>query len=203
MRLKIRNETEQDYYASELVTRRAFWNKHRPGCNEHYLVHKLRSDPAYIPSLTRVAELDGRIIGLIMYSKARLLTGEGEAEALTFGPLCVEPEFQRLGVGGLLLKTTLALAREEGFKGVIIFGEPDYYPRFGFVPCEAWGITTMEGENFPAFMGYELCEGGLDYRGARMSIAGVFFDLPDEEVELFDKQFPYMQKLTLPTQMGH
>ena len=66
----LRKETKEDYYNTEHMTMRAFWNLHGPGCNEHLLVHKLRESEDYIPELSRVAELDGRIVGAIFYSKA-------------------------------------------------------------------------------------------------------------------------------------
>ncbi|MGL5437784.1 MAG: GNAT family N-acetyltransferase [Lachnospiraceae bacterium] len=69
----IRKEEKNDYYDTEPMTQRAFWNKHRPGCDEHNLVHKLRSDQAYLPELSRLAVLDGKIVGWIMYSKARIV----------------------------------------------------------------------------------------------------------------------------------
>lgn len=200
MELIIRAEEEKDYYASELVTKRAFWNKHHPGCDEHYLVHRLRSDKAYIPALSRVAEADGKIVGLILYARASLETAAGSVEVLTFGPLCVDPDFQRRGIGGRLLSESLRAAEAMGFRAVIIFGEPDYYPLHGFSTCDKWGITTAEGQNSSAFMGRELITGGLDYPGARFFDPPVYFDLPKEAVEAYDKRFPYMEKRRLPGQ---
>ena len=57
------------------MTQHAFWNKHHLGCDEHYLVHKLRQDKDYLPELSRIAVKDGEIIGCIMYSKARVVDG--------------------------------------------------------------------------------------------------------------------------------
>lgn len=202
MGIVIRPERPEDYYASELVTKRAFWNHYRPGCDEHYLVHKLRDDPDYLPALTRVAEADGRIVGLIMYTKACLKTEEAEIPVILFGPLGVDPDWQRQGIGGMLLKDSLQAAREMGHRGVIIFGDPGYYPRFGFRPCSEWGITTADGGNSPAFMGLALVPGGLDYPGARFFVPPVYENLSPDEVEAFDKGFPYMEKLRLPGQMA-
>ena len=113
------------------MTMRAFWNLHGPGCNEHLLVHKLRESEDYLPDLSRVAELDGRIVGAIFYSKARVVDGDTEHEVLTFGPLAVEPTCFNMGIGSKLLKETLALAKNAGYKGIVICGEPDYYPKHG------------------------------------------------------------------------
>lgn len=212
MDIIIRKEQEADYYASELVTKRAFWNKYKPGCNEHYLVHRLRKDDAYLPEISRVAEVDGKIVGLIMYSKAVLKlpaaaeTAEASAQkqeeipVLCFGPLCVEPDYQGMGIGGALLAETKKLAAEAGYTGIVIFGEPDYYPRHGFLTCDIWGISTADGKNFDAFMGCELVPGGLSYPGARFYEADVFENLPDSEVQEYDKQFPQMPELRLPGQ---
>ena len=109
--LIIRKETTNDYYDTELMTMRAFWNIHGPGCNEHLMVHKLRSADEYLPELSRVAELDGKIVGAIFYSKAKVIDGACEHEVLTFGPLAVEPTCFSLGIGSMLLKETLPLAR--------------------------------------------------------------------------------------------
>lgn len=212
MDILIRRENESDYYESELVTKRAFWNKYKPGCNEHYLVHRLRKDGAYLPELSRVAEADGKVVGLIMYSKA-ILKRPAKKETvgtpaqkredipiLCFGPLCVDPDYQGKGIGGALLAETKKLAVEAGYPGIVIFGEPDYYPRHGFLPCDTWGIATADGKNFAAFMGCELVPGGLNYPGARFYEAEVFENLPEAEAEEYDKQFPQMPKLRLPGQ---
>ena len=68
----IRKETKEDYRKTEYMALRAFWNIHGPGCNEHFLVHKLRNADCYLEDISRVAELDGEIVGTIMYSKANL-----------------------------------------------------------------------------------------------------------------------------------
>lgn len=200
MNYLLRKETETDWHAAEWVTKKAFWNLHVPGCDEHLLVHKLRQDASYVPELTRVAEIGGRIVGAIYYAVGRVQDGDRQTEVLTFGPLCVDPEFQRMGIGGALLDTTLGLAAQLGWKAVIIYGEPEYYPRHGFCTCDRFGITTPEGENFPAFMGKELIPNGLDGVHGQFYDPPVYFDLPQEELEEFDKGFPYLEKLRLPGQ---
>lgn len=200
MDIIIREERPEDWYDTEYVAKRAFWNRHHPGCNEHYLVHKLRSDAAYIPELSRVAELNGIIVGVILYSKAFVDTGTQKIDVLTFGPLCVIPEYQNTGIGGMLLEETMKFAREKGHKAIIIFGEPGYYPKHGFQTCNHFGITTIEGKNFDAFMGIELVPGGLTDVHGKFREAEVFENLPLEEVDEYDKRFPHMDKLKLPGQ---
>ena len=194
--LVIRKEKEAEYHKTEEVVLRAFWNKHHLGCNEHLLVHKLRDNSVYLPELSRVAVVGNEIVGVICYAKAMLKNQDKTKEILTFGPLCVAPAWQGSGVGHLLLAETLVLAKETGYDGIIIFGEPDYYPRHGFQTCDHFGITTADGKNFDAFMGIELVEDALSDFGGQFIEPKVFEDLPEEENERLTKQFdaPPMQK---------
>jgi predicted N-acetyltransferase YhbS len=203
MPLIIRPERPEDFHQTELITQKAFWNLYVPGCSEHLLVHKLRTDPAYIPELSRVAELDGSVVGTIMYSHSKVVDGETIQPLLTFGPLCVEPSLQKTGIGARLMQETFQLVRDAGYSGIIIYGEPGYYPRFGFVPCERFGITTADGKNFDAFMALELTPGSLSNVRGKFYEAEVFENLPDDEVDEFNKQFPPMEKLRLPGQWGY
>lgn len=196
----IRKEREEDWYGTELMTKSAFWNKHHLGCDEHYLVHKLRLHQDYIPEISRIAEVDGKIVGCIMYSKAFILDGDSKKEVLTFGPLAVNPEYQGRGIGELLLQHTMKLAVEAGYKGIVIFGEPDYYPRVGFKTCDNFGITTPEGKNFSSFMGIELIPGGMKNIHGKFYESEVFHNLPANEVEKFNENFPYTHKQKFPTQ---
>ncbi len=116
----IRKETKEDYYHTEHMVMRAFWNIHGPGCNEHLLVHSLREAEEYLPQLSRVAEYNGQIVGAIFYSKAKVVDEKQEYEVLTFGPLAVEPTCFSMGIGSMLLETTLSLAKEAGYKGIVI-----------------------------------------------------------------------------------
>lgn len=203
MPLIIRPERPEDHYQTEHMTQKAFWNLHNPGCSEHLLVHKLRNDPAYLPELSRVAELDGKVVGAILYSRSRVQDGAATHDVLTFGPLCVEPSLQRTGIGGKLMQVTFELARTAGWKAIIIFGEPSYYPKFGFVTCDHFGITTADGKNFDAFMALELVPGGLAGVHGKFHEAAIFENLPDAEVDEYSKRFPPLEKLRLPGQWGY
>lgn len=198
--VEIRMETEADYHATEVMTQRAFWNLHHKGCDEHYLVHKMRQHPAYLPELSRIAVKDGEVIGCICYCKSWLEKDGVRTEVTNFGPLCVDPRYQGMGVGELLLAETIPLAKAAGFPGILIFGEPGYYPLHGFVTSDKFGITNFYGENFDAFMAYELIPGALSAIGGRFVEPDVFENLPKEEVEEYNKKFPYMEKQYFPMQ---
>lgn len=198
--IEIRMEKPEDYPATEEMVQRAFWNKHRQGCEEHYLVHKLRKDSAYLPKLSRIAVKDGRIIGCILYSRSMVSDGDRQREVLTFGPLCVEPVWQGCGVGRLLLQETMKLGAAEGYPGIVIFGEPDYYPLLGFKTCDNFGITTKDGKNFDAFMGIELREGAMQEIKGKFFEAEVFETLEAPEAEKYNSNFPPLTKQRFPGQ---
>jgi len=199
MDLNIRLETPADHYAVEEITRDAFWvfwdsdywEKGKKICDEHLLVHKLRNVDALVPELNYVAESDGEIVGHIIYTKSRIESGDGEKhETLTFGPLTVKPEYQRKGIGKALMQHTLAKAKELGYRAVLIFGHPEYYPRVGFKRAAEFGVTTPDGRTFDAFMVFPLYEGALDGIHGKYYVDPVFEDLPQEEALEFDKRFP-------------
>lgn len=196
----IREEKEDEHHKVEEITLRAFWNKYHLGCNEHFVVYKARKSDAYVPQISRIAEVNGEIVGVICYTKALLQNGDKQKEILTFGPLCVLPEWQGCGIGGALLEKTLDLAKQEGFEGVVIFGEPDYYPLHGFKTCDNFGITTIDGKNFDAFLGIELIEGGLAGFGGKFIEPKVFEELSEEENEEFTKCFSTPEKQKFPCQ---
>ena len=111
-KLIIRKETKEDYKNTELVTMRSFWNLYEPGCREHLVLRKMREDESYLPEISRVAEMNGRIVGGIFYTKAKVVGAAGETQVATFGPLCVEPTLHNLGIGKELLERTIPLVKE-------------------------------------------------------------------------------------------
>ena len=200
MNLSIRPEEEKDYRDVENLTREAFWNLYRSGCVEHLIVHNLRKTPAFVKELSFVALDDNKIVGSIIYSKAKVITDENtEFEVLCMGPIGVLPPFQGQGIGSLLMNASAEKARQLGFRCVIIFGNPVYYHRFGFKSASEYGIQTSTGENFEAFMALELRAGGLSGISGRFYEDKVF-EVDPAELEIFEKEFPYKEKLVTDTQ---
>jgi predicted N-acetyltransferase YhbS len=181
--IKLRLETKSDYDTVERVTYRAFLGVPHASGDEAWLARKLRSCAAFVSELDYVAELDGAVIGNIMYTRSKVVGDAGEWETLTFGPVSVLPQYQRQGTGGALINKTLTLAREMDFRGVLIFGHEDYYPRFGFTDASQYGIATADGENFPAFMALPLYEGALNGVHGRLVCDDVYFTLDKAESE--------------------
>ena len=196
MNITLRLETPADYHAVEELTREAFWKMFWGSgetkiCDEHLLVHKLRGIPAFVPELDYVAEIGGKLVGHIIYTKSEIVDDNGqEHETLTFGPLSVLPEYQSMGIGKALMLHTFDIARQLGYRAVIIFGYPDYYPRVGFRRCAEFGITTSDGKTFDPFMVYPLYDGALDGISGRYYIDPVYDSLTQEEALEFDKKFP-------------
>ena len=156
----IRLEEDKDRIAVEELTREAFYNLYVPGCDEHYLVHIMRDHPDFMPELAFVAELDGRIVGNIMYTHSHL-EGENETriETLSFGPLCVHPDFQREGIGTALIEHTKALAIAKGYPAILILGDPHNYVKHGFKNGRDCNIAYTDG-SFPlGLLALEIKEG--------------------------------------------
>jgi predicted N-acetyltransferase YhbS len=198
--LLLRRETSNDYREAEILTREAFWNVNVPGCDEHYLLHIMREAPSFIPELDYLAVYQGKIIGQIVYTRALLISEQGtQHKVLSFGPLSVLPAYQGRGVGGVLIKHTLALAAEMGYRAVLIYGDPAYYSRLGFVAAEQYGIQTAEGKYHIALQAFVLAPGALN------NLAGRFYEdeiycLDPEASADFDRGFPAKEKLVTPSQ---
>ena len=192
--LKIRKETPGDYRAVEEMTREAFWKFWEPNqaiCCEHYLVHLLRTVPTLVPELNLVAELDGKLAGHIIYTKSKIVDDNGrEYETLTFGPITVMPALQGIGLGQALMRHSFAEAKRLGYRAVLIFGHPSYYPRAGFRPAAEFGIATSDGHNRDAFMAYPLYDGALDGISGRYYIDPVYESATNEKALEYDKRFP-------------
>lgn len=199
--IELRPESPADFRAVEELTRNAFWNHHAPGCDEHYLAHILRESSDFVPELDYVAVHDGKVVGNIMYTRAKIVLDRGgEREVLCFGPLAVDPAFRGQGVGGALIERTKTLARELGYGAILIFGDPEYYSRFGFVPAERYGVGTSWGVYIISLQALELQPGALEDCEGYFEESGDYQIAPEASAA-FDKGFPPKEKVSgLPSQ---
>lgn len=200
----IRRETPSDYDAVEHLTREAFWNVYRPGCTEHYVVHVLRKDPAFVPELDLVMERNGQLIGHVMYMRAKITADDGrELPVMTFGPISIHPDFHRQGLGKRLLDESMERARELGAGALCIEGNIAFYGKSGFVVAGTKGIRyhgEPEQEMVPYFLMKELRPGFLDgVTGVYHTPQGYYVD--ETKAEDFDRNFPPKEKLKLPGQL--
>lgn len=194
--MKIRLEERKDWREVELLTREAFWRDERIekigiGATEHYMVHKMRENEG-IKELTFVAEIDGEIVGHIIYSKnSYVLQPDGlKKEVLNFGPISVLPKYQKQGIGNALMVHSIKVAKDLGYGAILFFGHPTYYPRFGFKEAREFGITTAQGANFPAFMAMELQEGYLSRVSGKYIESSIYDeDITKGPAKEYDKLF--------------
>ena len=200
----IRLEEEKDYRDVENLVRESFWNVYRPGCSEHYVIHVLRDDPAFVPELDFVMEQDGKLIGQNMFMKTIIEADDGRTiDVLTMGPIGITPELKRKGYGKALLNYCLEKATEMGFGAVLFEGNMGFYSHCGFDYASKFGIRyhdLPEDADSSFFLCRELIPGYLD------DVTGVYqtpqgYYVKDEDVEEFDKQFPPKEKKKLPGQL--
>ena len=203
----IRRETEADYRATEALVREAFWNVYRPGCLEHYVLHRFRDDPAFVPELDFVMEKDGRLIGQNMFVRAAIRADDGrDIPIMTMGPIGIAPEYKRQGYGKRLLDYSIEQAAALGCGALCFEGNIDFYGKSGFTHASDFGIRyhdLPEGADASFFLCRELIPGYLDgITGVYGPPEGYFVaEREPEAFERFDAEFPPKQKLKLPGQL--
>ncbi|WP_019001553.1 GNAT family N-acetyltransferase [Succinimonas amylolytica] len=200
----IRPERESDYQTTEYLIREAFWNVYRPGAFEHYVIHVLRGDSAFVRELDYVMEQDGRIIGQNVFVKTVINADSGaDVPVLTMGPVCISPELQRRGYGKKLLDYTLEKAADMKFGAVLFEGNIGFYGKCGFSYARDFGIRyhdLPEEADSSFFLCRELIPGYLD------RITGVYqtpqaYYVEEADVLEFDRAFPPKERLKLPGQI--
>ncbi len=154
--IKVRAETPDDYRAIDVVNLSAF-----EGEAEAQLVGELRKSDSFIPDLSLVAELNGRIVGHVVLSRVKLINKDGETGILALGPMSVVPSQSHRGIGSELIDAAVARARALCFGAIVVAGHPDYYLRFGFRPASDWGLTCNLAIPEDALTAMELVEGTL------------------------------------------
>ena len=200
----IRLEQAGEHREVENLIRESFWNVYRPGCSEHYVIHVLRDDPAFVKELDLVMEQGGKLIGQNMFMKTVILSDDGrEIPILTMGPICITPALKRKGYGKKLLDDSLQKAKRMGFGAVLFEGNIDFYGKSGFDYARKFGIRyhdLPDGADDSFFLCKELIPGYLNgITGVYQTPSGYYVD--DRAVEDFDKDFPPKEKLKLPGQI--
>ena len=200
----IRRERPEDYGIVENLVRESFWNVYRPGCSEHYVIHVLRDDPAFVKELDFVMEKDGKLIGQNMFMRTVIEADDGRViPVLTMGPIGITPELKRRGYGKALLDYSLEKAAEMGFGAVLFEGNIGFYGKSGFEYASKFGIRyhdLPEDADASFFLCIELIPGYLDdVTGVYQTPQGYYVE--DADVEAFDKGFPPKEKLKLPGQI--
>lgn len=199
-RFIIRAEQPSDHRIVETLIRNAFWDVYKPGADEHLIAHRLRTHPDFIPELDLVALDGGEIVGSILFSRAAIVQPDGTHLPIALpGPLAVQPDRQRQGIGAALLRHSLEQAKLLGFAGTALTGSPDYYSRFGFRPCRDFDITDTEGNNPDYLMVMPLATDTLP--AGILTESEVFHTITPADVAAFDAAFPPREKHRLPGQI--
>ena len=200
----IRTEKEKEYREVENLVRESFWNVYRPGCLEHYVLHQLRKDAAFVPELDFVMEANGQIIGQNMFMKAFIQADDGrKIPIMTMGPICIAPDLKRKGYGKILLDYSLEKAKELGCGAICMEGNIDFYGKSGYRQASEFGIRyhgLTEDDDASFFLCRELIPGYLDgITGEYAPPQGYYVD--EQDAEAFDKTFYYKEKKKLPGQL--
>lgn len=157
MDLIIRQENKSDIQVVYEINTLAFGQE-----NEAKLVDLLRDSDTFIPDLSLVAAIKNNIVGHILFTKIKIVDdNQNIFESLALAPMAIRPGFQKIGIGGQLIRAGLEKAGKLNFKSVIVLGHKHYYPKFGFVPTSKWNIKSPFDVPTEAFMGIELIEDGL------------------------------------------
>ena len=205
--MNIRNEQPADFREVENLTREALWNVYRPGCTEHYVLHKYRSNPDFIPELDFVMEEDGKIIGHVMFSKAELVKDDGtKIPSWTFGPISIHPDYKRKGYGLKLLNFALEKAKAMGVAFLCMEGNIEFYKHAGFDLASKLKIhyhAEPKENDVPYFLAQELIPGFLNGIEATYCPPKGYFvaDEFPEEFAAYEATFPPKEKKVLPGQL--
>lgn len=201
MTMTIRTEELRDRQYTENLVREAFWNLYQPGATEHLALHQLRSSEDFLPDLCLVLEDEGEVRGMIAYSRT-LVSYDGleEIAVISFGPVAISPAHQGKGYGRQLIEASLEKARDLGHQAVIIGGYPDYYRKYGFEPSKAYGLAMPDGQFYTGIQVKLLGDSPFLKGKIGQVYFSPFFDVYEEELELFDKAFQPKEKAVTPSQ---
>ncbi|MCT2893451.1 GNAT family N-acetyltransferase [Lacticaseibacillus paracasei] len=194
MKTTIRPEQPSDYRQVETIHRNAFWNLYVPGADEHFLAHIIRDHTDFVPELDLVLEHNAQVIGNIMYTKAKLVDENGnEKTILTFGPVAIDPAFQRQGFGKQLMEVSMKRAAELGYDTIVILGDPDNYVERGFKSCQKFNVWAADNTQPTAMIVKVIKPNALDGRKwTYHESPAMSYD--KEDATRFDTTFPAKAK---------
>lgn len=138
--MRIRQENNHDFEAVFNLIQKAFQSEPFSDHKEQFLVERLRKSDAFIPELSMVAEIDGKVVGHILLTKLKIKNETNEFESLALAPISVMPEFQGKGIGKELIISSHTKAKELGYKSIVLLGHEKYYPKFGYKQADKYGI---------------------------------------------------------------
>ena len=147
--IEIRQENQKDYEEVYMIVKTAFEIAEHSDGNEQDLVVALRNSDRFIPELSLVAVKEDKIVGYILFTKIKI----ENHEEIALAPLAVLPEYQKQGIGSMLIEQGHKIAKQLGYHYSIVLGSENYYPKFGYIPATQYGIQApfdVANENFMA-----------------------------------------------------
>ena len=159
--LTIRQENKNDYEEVYNVIKTAFETAEHSDGNEQDLVVALRNSDNFIPELSLVVVMDNKIVGYILYTKIKI----GKQEELALAPLGVLPEYQKQGIGSVLIQEGHKKAKELGYHYSIVLGSDKYYTKFGYIPAKEYGIVAPFDVQDENFMAIKLNDTDIEIKG--------------------------------------
>lgn len=176
MGINIRKEQLKDREEIYNIIKESFKSAEHSDGSEQDLVNRLRNSDSYIQELSLVATCDKTIVGHIMFTKISIENKDLKTESLALAPLSVLPKYQRQGVGSKLISEGLSIAKNLGYKSVVVLGSEKYYPKFGFKEAKEFGINPPFDVPSKNFMVIDLEPASLKYVNGVVKYAKEFFE---------------------------
>ncbi len=161
IRMKIRQENINDHKHVFDLIEAAFTAEKYSDHQEQFLVERLRKSDAFIPELSLVAVIDGKIVGHILLTRLKINDGQHSFDSLALAPVSVLPKFQGNGIGGKLIIASHHKAKALGYKSIVLLGHKDYYPKFGYQRADRYNIALPYDAPKENCMVIELVKNGL------------------------------------------
>lgn len=168
--LTIDQEKENEFSEIYELVKKAFLTSENADGDEQDYVNNLRKNNNYIPELALTIKDGVKIIGHIMLTKTYITRENRKLDALLLSPVCTQLEYRNKGIASILIRHSLALAKDKGFKAVFLVGEPEFYGKFGFKSISSFAIKDIGDIPEQYTMGLELEKGFLGTKGGTISI---------------------------------
>lgn len=174
--ITIRMENEKDFEEINKLVIESFTKgtDYSDGTDVVALIKEIRSGQYYIPELSLVAEINGKIVGHFMFSHFPLSAAAKKAdydrsikktETVMLAPVSVHSDYFRQGVGSTMIKLGIEKVKEKGYKGIQVEGNPQFYNTLGFITSSKYNIYPTSGwplENPECMMYQETYPGSLE-----------------------------------------
>ena len=168
--LVIRGEESADAPGVRRVNEQAFGRR-----EEADLVERLHATGRVVVAL--VAEVDGVIVGHILFSPATIEGTAGTCAGVALAPMAVLPSHQHRGIGRRLVEEGIMACKEQGHSRIIVVGHPQYYPWFGFGPASRYGLRCEFSVPDEAFMALALAPNAFNGCAGLVKFAPEFADV--------------------------